>query len=553
MNHQGFLQVLLTGLCTLFSTACLQEPKSACRTSDDCQHPRVCVASICQDHYPDASPLEDRPSSDGSLSEVSVDSLDSAIATESTDGPAGEDAHDAWDVPQSTQVDGEIDAAENAKGDTNDANIPCDVPSGVDLPSKTGQDGGDALDGGFSLPSLWTLTGGELMSGPGVSPRGPGHDIDVFWRGADDHLKHRALLDEQTWSAEEDLGGILTAEPAATSRTNNIVDVFWRGPDDRLKHKWHVQNVGWSFEEDLGGKMASAPAAASWGTLALHVFWRGPDGLLRQKSLDYATDVWTDEIEVGIPVEGAPAAIYRNNGVMDLFWRGPAGTLLHVWTLDGMNWSGEQDLGRAIAADSSPTAASRQFEWVDVFWKGPDGRLKHVWMTPDDRWSLIEEDLGGELVGSPDATSWGLGRLDVFAKDAVTGQLAHLAWNHEATVTLNDADSRIDYSLGWKYSANRPFLNYRDDVHYTEVDGAYFEHRFTGTGIDYVTDYEASSGGVDIFIDGALQATVDCSGPTRMVQQVVYSKRGLASGSHTIKAVKKNGQFMVLDALRIHP
>jgi len=54
----------------------------------------------------------------------------------------------------------------------------------------------------------------------------------------------------------------------------------------------------------------------------LHVFWQGSDGNLKHKSMDYATDIWTDEIDLGIPVQSDPAALYRNNGVMDVFWRG---------------------------------------------------------------------------------------------------------------------------------------------------------------------------------------------------------------------------------------
>jgi hypothetical protein len=49
----------------------------------------------------------------------------------------------------------------------------------------------------------------------------------------------------------------------------------------------------------------------------------------------------------------------------------------------------------------------------------------------------------------------------------------------------------------------------------------------------------AWAGNADIYIDGVLDATIDCYASGFQYQQLVYTKSGLAPGSHTIKIVVK--------------
>jgi len=157
-----------------------------------------------------------------------------------------------------------------------------------------GVDTGSAARDG---PALLRIPGNSLAarrSGPGATQWGPGQNIDVFlaWYRtitlSTSGFRHRYLV------ARRGSRGTLASEPAATSRTTNMRDVFWRGTDNHLKHRCYSYSDGWSLEQDLGGALASSPAAASWGALALHVFWQGSDGNLKHKSMDYATDIWTD-------------------------------------------------------------------------------------------------------------------------------------------------------------------------------------------------------------------------------------------------------------------
>jgi Lysophospholipase L1 and related esterases len=120
------------------------------------------------------------------------------------------------------------------------------------------------------------------------------------------------------------------------------------------------------------------------------------------------------------------------------------------------------------------------------------------------------------------------------------------------TSSPNDDDSLITYSgSNWCYLPNRGVGDYLNDVHATTNNGDYFQFGFTGTGIDYVTETSSAQGNVDIYIDDVYQTTVNCNASWE-VQQVVYSKTGLAPGTHTIKGVKESGTYMVVDRLQVH-
>ncbi|MBW7459685.1 hypothetical protein K0U00_37065, partial [Paenibacillus sepulcri] len=118
-------------------------------------------------------------------------------------------------------------------------------------------------------------------------------------------------------------------------------------------------------------------------------------------------------------------------------------------------------------------------------------------------------------------------------------------------IPVNNDDPDIFYDGAWQLGRNRGLGDYKDDVQYTEVTGDSFEYAFKGTGIEIITEKDSSQGDMDIYVDGELQQTVSAYSPSRQVQQPVFSIAGLADGPHTIKAVKKNGYYMLLDQLRV--
>ncbi|MBP3961249.1 glycoside hydrolase family 27 protein [Paenibacillus sp. DLE-14] len=118
---------------------------------------------------------------------------------------------------------------------------------------------------------------------------------------------------------------------------------------------------------------------------------------------------------------------------------------------------------------------------------------------------------------------------------------------------INNSDAGLTYSGAWSLNGNRGFGDFNNDVHFTQTNNDYVQYTFTGTGIEYITEKEAGQGDVDIYIDNVFKATVSTYNATRLANQVVYQITGLTSGSHTFKAVKKTGTYMLLDSLRVTP
>jgi hypothetical protein len=92
-------------------------------------------------------------------------------------------------------------------------------------------------------------------------------------------------------------------------------------------------------------------------------------------------------------------------------------------------------------------------------------------------------------------------------------------------------------------------------VHATTNNGDSVSYTFTGTGVAYVSEKSDGYGLVDVYLDDALQATVDAnaSGVHNAGGQILYSKTGLSAGQHTIKLVKKSGAYLLVDAFSVQP
>ena len=65
---------------------------------------------------------------------------------------------------------------------------------------------------------------------------------------------------------------------------------------------------------------------------------------------------------------------------------------------------------------------------------------------------------------------------------------------------------------------------------------------FRGTGVSWI-GFKAVWGGIaEVYMDGALQATVDTYSPTEQAQAVMYTATGLTAGAHTI-TIKVTGTW----------
>lgn len=121
-------------------------------------------------------------------------------------------------------------------------------------------------------------------------------------------------------------------------------------------------------------------------------------------------------------------------------------------------------------------------------------------------------------------------------------------------IRVADTDPFITYGAGWSRNGGlaRPFGNYNSDVSYATANGAEFSYTFEGTGIELVSERHPTYGDMDVYIDGNLVQTVSAyAAGSRQVKQVVFSKRDLTAGTHTIRVVKRSGQYLVVDALQV--
>jgi hypothetical protein len=96
--------------------------------------------------------------------------------------------------------------------------------------------------------------------------------IDLFWRGDDGALWHRAWS-RGSWQEDESLGGQPTSVPAAVSWDPNELQVFAVASDG---HLWNIywDGTAWHHWVDMGGDfMSDAQVAAStWGPDRIDVF-----------------------------------------------------------------------------------------------------------------------------------------------------------------------------------------------------------------------------------------------------------------------------------------
>jgi alpha-galactosidase len=120
-----------------------------------------------------------------------------------------------------------------------------------------------------------------------------------------------------------------------------------------------------------------------------------------------------------------------------------------------------------------------------------------------------------------------------------------------STILFNDTDSEIKYKGTWVHSSGRGLGDYQDDVHYTARNNDSYKFNFKGTGVELITEMDASQGNIDIYVDDEFKQTVNTYNPTKLIGQTVYRITGLSKGTHTIKVVKKSGDYMLLDTIRV--
>jgi hypothetical protein len=283
---------------------------------------------------------------------------------------------------------------------------------------------------------------GGLLHAKGVTAQ----RLDVFSYDQATHLTHKYFASD--WgppgAALEGVGIGITGNPSAVSWDAGRLDIVARGPQGELLHKFFDGN-GWN-PNGLGGPLETAgvgivgdPTLASWEKGRLDVVARGPNGELLHKYFD--GNGWNPNglggplESLGVGILGKPVVVSWGKSRLDIFARGAGGELLHKF-FDGQGWgpAGLEVVGTGIAGDpvaiASRVSPLLPFGRLDIFARGPGGELLHKFYAANGNgWN--PNGLGGPLetvgvgiAGDPTVTSWGIGRLDIFARGP-GGELLH--------------------------------------------------------------------------------------------------------------------------------
>ncbi|ALO42865.1 hypothetical protein [Pseudoalteromonas phenolica] len=116
-------------------------------------------------------------------------------------------------------------------------------------------------------------------------------------------------------------------------------------------------------------------------------------------------------------------------------------------------------------------------------------------------------------------------------------------------VKHNDNSGYIKKNGSWGYGNRRGIGEYGDDISYTTRNGDSIEFTFTGTEVTFIGQSFKDQGDIEIFINNESQGIVSTYSTDRITQKEVFKIENLPLGVHTLKAVKRSGRFMVVDAI----
>ena len=121
------------------------------------------------------------------------------------------------------------------------------------------------------------------------------------------------------------------------------------------------------------------------------------------------------------------------------------------------------------------------------------------------------------------------------------------------TTMVNDDHPSIRYQGAWQVSEKRGFHDFADDVHVSKTPGDLAEFRFTGTGVEWLSERYHDEGRAEISLDGQPPGTVELKVEDfpRLAQIPVFSLQGLSPGSHTLRIVNPSTNYLIIDAFAV--
>ncbi len=115
----------------------------------------------------------------------------------------------------------------------------------------------------------------------------------------------------------------------------------------------------------------------------------------------------------------------------------------------------------------------------------------------------------------------------------------------------DDPSGSISYSrrTGWVSHQNSTTRHFGRGVHYTRHNGATATVHFRGTQVILVSPTGRPFGKARVSIDGRAPVTIsEYRAASTRYQQIVFTRRGLSAGAHTMKITKVSGTYLEIDA-----
>lgn len=109
----------------------------------------------------------------------------------------------------------------------------------------------------------------------------------------------------------------------------------------------------------------------------------------------------------------------------------------------------------------------------------------------------------------------------------------------------------VVYYGDWAIGENNQSFN--GDIHSNQNSDDYFELKFNGTGVSFVSQKNSDMGEIKVYIDDVLQEIVDCFNADQIHQQTVFRITDLSDTLHTLKVVNAEGAIQTLDAFTVIP
>lgn len=227
----------------------------------------------------------------------------------------------------------------------------------------------------------------------------PSYDISHKW--------WMSFMDDSTWSTpggawELQGRGVAASAPAVVCRNTDIIhDIIWYDRNKLLV--WHTQwneaDKKWLDPQSFDGIFIGDPTVVSFDDNAGHLDFFGVQEDNKMYQFSWSSSTGHSSLKnLGGNITSVSSVVSLSKGAYDVLALGNNGTLQHQ-SYDGSEWSGWDDTG--IEAESAPLAITFD-DQVFVFALGGDGQLvcttmdvsvKMKWTTSAAR----KTSLGGDL------------------------------------------------------------------------------------------------------------------------------------------------------------